>query len=104
LVRNGLLLKALIAAFTLITCVFFASAAVTQRTISRIDDEVADLKTNSRERMAVDLGFDLAAGEADEALTALLDLNHSYSFSRVRRSSTSSLRASVTICSALSRP
>jgi signal transduction histidine kinase len=166
-------LKWLIAAFTVIAAVFIASAAVTHCTVSRIDDEVSDLKRNSlpsvaelssaraelqrarltadaltlspegwstqgveelqshedsmraqlaayeqtpwyagerelydgrlrpavgklenatvpvernamgsaRERMAADLAFDVAASEVDEALTALLHLNHSQSFS-----------------------
>lgn len=166
-------LKWLIAAFAVIAAVFVASAAMTYRTISGIDDEISDLKRNSlpsvaelssaraelqrarvkadalvlspdgwstrdfeelvshedsmrahlaayektpwyagerelydgrlrpalaklenatvqaqrdgmgsaRERMAADLAFDLSAGEVDEALTALCDLNHSQSFS-----------------------
>ena len=166
-------LKWLIVAFSLIAAVFVASAATTYRTISRIDDEVSDLKRNSlpsvaelsaaraelqrarlkadeltlspegwstpgyeelrshedsmqahlgaykqtpwypgerelydakvlpelarltgataqvrshgtgsaRDRMAADLVFDAAAGEVDEALTALLELNHSRSLS-----------------------
>ncbi len=166
-------LKWLIAAFTVIAAVFIASAAVTYGTVSRIDDEVSDLKRNSlpsvaelssahaelqrarltadaltlspegwspqgvkelqshedsmrahvaayeqtpwyagerelydgrlrpalaklenatvqvqrdgmgpaRERMAADLEFDATSGEVDEALSALLDLNHSQSFS-----------------------
>ncbi len=165
-------LKWLIAAFAVIAAVFVASAAVTYRTISGIDDEISDLKRNSlpsvaeltsaraelqrarvtadvltlspdggstqgveelrshedamrghlaayaqtpwyagerelydgrlrpalaklenatvqvqrdggsaRERMAADLAFDLSAGEVDEALAALCDLNHSQSFS-----------------------
>ncbi|HTQ45171.1 MAG TPA: ATP-binding protein [Polyangiaceae bacterium] len=35
---------------------------------------------SARERMAADLAFDVFAGEVDEALTALLELNHSQSF------------------------
>jgi len=166
-------LKWLIAAFTVIAAVFIASAAVTYRTISGIDDQVSDMKRNSlpsvaelssiraelqrarlkadaltlspdgwsargfeelrshedsirahlaayeqtpwyagerelydgrlrpalsklekatdrlqrdgvgsaRERVAADLEFDVTAGEVDEALTALIDLNHSHGFS-----------------------
>lgn len=37
------------------------------------------------ERMAADLDFDTAAGAVDEALTDLVDLNHSYSLSSVEK-------------------
>jgi signal transduction histidine kinase len=46
-VRNGVHLKWLIAAFSLIAAVFVASAAVTYGTISGMDEHVADLNENS---------------------------------------------------------